>query len=119
MPMKLILLAISSFILFSCKKDASKTTVSGTVQQQEGCLPDSWLVAIDNPNSDKYSFICKTFMPPSASLNCTNSIYIVNLPASMKQPGKKISFSGWNEQASCLSSRLAPRQVEALNIKEQ
>lgn len=119
--MRYFLLITAILLICSCKKDELKQTVMATVQQKGGCFGNSWLVLIEDPDPDRYSFICKTSMPPgsSSSFNCTNSIYIVNLPASMAKLGTRISFSGWKELASCLSSSFAATHVEAYNIKER
>lgn len=105
-------------LFISCKKDKDQWAY-GTVTSQGSCLGGAWLITIDNPDSEKYPFLCtydpiSSFYPP-----CANQVYIVNFPASLAISGKKIRFSSWNIQPSCFSSTSAPNFIEASNISEQ
>jgi|GEM_PF-6450831 len=102
----------------SCKKEKTYPVIFGTVQQQGGCLPSTWLVHIPGDVADKYSFLCK-LPSPTSSFNCSNSVYVLNMPASFAQLGKRIKFSRWNSHASCLSSSMAPQHIEVSDLRAE
>lgn len=116
--MKNLFLSFSVLFFFSCEKDSDKSDrVMGTVQVKGGCYQNSWLVAIDNPDPDKHSFICDEATLAGTAYNCTNAVYIIDLPEHLAKAGKKIRFSVIEEIASCLSYSFAPAHVEAKNIQ--
>jgi len=117
--MKCFLFILSLSLLISCKKDEGKNYVAGVIVQKGGCGINTWLVAIENPDPNRQSFLCKNEPSPPIGYNCTNSVYIVNLPASLAIAGKKIGFSRWNELASCLSASAAPPHLEVFDITEK
>jgi hypothetical protein len=108
----LIIFLLLTFI--SCKKDNDKL-VTGTVDIKGGCFTDSWLIAIDNPNPEKHSFLRKTTFPTATLYNCSNAVFIT-LPASLAKPGKKIRFTYVNMQGSCLSYSEAPNHIAVKNL---
>ena len=117
--MKYISFILVSLLLISCKKDEEKINITGIVAQKAGCGQNTWLVVIENPDPDKHTFLCKNESPPVSGYNCTNSVYIVNMPASLAIAGKKISFSRWNELLSCLSASAASPHLEVFDMKEK
>ncbi|MGZ8523664.1 MAG: hypothetical protein ACXWV1_04505 [Chitinophagaceae bacterium] len=100
--------------LISCKKDNDNFT-TGTVDIKAGCFTDSWLIAIDNPNPEKHSFLRNTAFPTATLYNCSNAVFI-NLPASLAVPGKKIRFIYVDMQVSCLSYSEAPNHITVKNL---
>jgi hypothetical protein len=116
--MRLLSFLLLIILFVSCKKDKDQWAY-GTVTSQGSCLGGAWLITIDNPDSEKYNFLCpynpiSSFYPP-----CASQVYIINLPAGLAMSGKKIRFSSWNIQLSCFSSTSAPNFIEASNISEQ
>lgn len=116
--MKKWIVAFILLFLFSCKKEKSKW-ITATVMQSAGCFPNSWLVKLDNPDASKYSFLCNptqaTFF--ASTTNCTNSAIILDLPASLSQPGTLIKFSQWTDKGLlCFSSTLAPHHLEVTDV---
>jgi hypothetical protein len=80
------------------------------------------LVRLDDPNPKFLPFLC----PPDVSLlsssttNCGNSVFILNMPASLAQAGKKVKFSKWEDRGLfCFSSTLAPHHLEVTDLSEQ
>jgi hypothetical protein len=118
---------LASFLLISvlfiaCKKDTTYPEISGTVISQTGATLNSYLVEIDSlSRQSSYSFFCENSgtMPPIGSYNCRNSIFITNLPASLKVDGMKILFSKYkNLGANPLwSSTYVPRDVEVYDAR--
>lgn len=116
--MKILFLFLLAIPFFSCEKDRDNSgSLTGTVQVKGGCLQNTWLVAIDNPDADKYSFICDEPALTGTLYNCTNAVYITNLPQQVAQAGKKIRFSFRKEMPSCLSYSFAAAHIEAENIQ--
>ncbi len=113
-----IVLLLLCFSFFACKKESSDRVI-GTVKQSAGCFATSWLVTIENPDPDKHSFICKETILAGTAYNCSNAVFITNLPDKLAVSGKKIRFSVRNVQPySCLSYNLAPYHIEAENVSE-
>jgi len=102
-----ILIFLVSFI--SCKKD-NDNSPTGTVQIKGGCFSDSWLVAIDNPDPAKHSFLRGTFVPTGTFYNCSNAVFI-SLPAPLAKAGTRVRFSYDRIMASCLSYSEAPNHI--------
>ena len=104
-----VLIFLLSFI--SCKKD-NDNSITGTVQVKAGCLSDSWLVAIDNPDPAKHSFLCADTVAIvlATYYNCNNSVYI-RLPSSLAVAGTRIRFS-YIQTDSCLSYSAAPPHIQ-------
>ena len=98
--------------LISCKKD-NDNSITGTVQVKAGCLSDSWLVAIDNPDQAKHSFLCADTVAIvlATYYNCNNSVYI-SLPSSLAVAGTRIRFSYIQTDPSCLSYSAAPPHIQ-------
>ena len=105
-----ILILVVSFM--SCKKD-NDNSITGTVQVKGGCFLDSWLVAIDNPDPAKHSFLRATSFATATLYNCSNAVFITLMPE-LAKAGTKIRFSGiTNYGVSCLSSSEAPNHITA------
>ncbi len=113
------------FVLFiACKKDTTYPEISGTVISQTGATLNSYLVEIDGADSQSsYSFFCEASvtMPPIGSYNCRNSIFITNLPSSLKVNGLKIVFSKYKSLGAnpLWSSIYVPRDVEVYDAREK
>jgi hypothetical protein len=111
----IIIIILTSFA--SCKKESVHPVITGTVQQEGGCSPGTWLVHITGTH--KYAFLCESSSSFS-SFNCTNSVYIINMPASFSQLGKRIKFSKWKDiGGSCLSSSFAPHLIEVSDLSAE
>jgi hypothetical protein len=112
------LIIILLFAAAACNKEKNPV-VTGTVQQPGGCLANTWLVFIDNGNAAQYSFLCES--PTStSSFNCSNSVYILDMPASFRQLGKRVKFSRWKDNGlSCLSSSFAPHHLEVSDLSAE
>ncbi len=99
----------------SCKKDKDNF-VTGTVLEKGGCFSDSWLIAIENPDPAKHSFLRATNFPTGTLYNCSNAVFISLTPA-LAKAGIKIRFSGiTNHMGSCLSFSEAPNHIEVKEI---
>lgn len=111
--MKGLIFAFLILLLFSCKKESTKW-ITGTIIQT-GCYPGSWMVQIDNPDWTKEPFLCGP--NPEVARICENTTVIVNLPASLSQPGTQIKFSQWTDKGLlCFSSTLAPHHLEVADV---
>ena len=96
--------------------------IMGTVMEQQSCFPNSWLVRLDNPNPRFQPFLCGADVSilSSSTTNCGNSVFIINMPVSLAQAGKKIKFSKWEDKGLlCFSSTLAPHHLEVTDLSEQ
>jgi hypothetical protein len=99
----------------SCKKD-NDNFVTGTVQVKRGCFSDSWLIAIDNPDPSKHSFLRTTTFASATFYNCSNAVFI-DLPSSLAITGTRIRFSHIDTQPfSCLSYSEAPNHITVKNL---
>ncbi|MBC7851704.1 MAG: hypothetical protein H7Y31_18315 [Chitinophagaceae bacterium] len=91
----LVCLTFCSFIL-SCNKDRGGDNVHVTVLQDSNHSPGAVLVEVENAVSGAYSFLCINPPQPGApGHSCGNSVYILNLPASLKAPGTQLVFTKW------------------------
>jgi len=110
-------------ILFcACKKDTTYPEITGTVISQSATSSNFALVEIDNPGSQlSYSFFCENIVttPPIGHFDCGNSIYIINLPASLKVNGLKIAFSKYKNLGPnpIWSATNVPRDVEVYDAR--
>jgi len=103
-------------ILSSCKKENSRT-FNATVLHEIGCAADSRLVMIENFSFRKPSFLCED-QPQLSAWNCSNTVFIKNLPAELSITGKKIQFARWKDFGlDCASYSLAPRNIEVYDAK--
>lgn len=101
------------FLSLSCTKN-NDDFVTGRVEVKGGCFSDSWLVSIDNPNPQKYSFLRATVLSGTA-FNCSNAVFI-GLPSSLAATGTRIRFIYTGTEASCLSSSEAPNHIRVKNL---
>lgn len=117
---KAFVLFLTVFILAACTKNKN-SVITGTVIAQQSCTPDAWLVRLDKPNYRLYSFLCneEVSVVSSASLNCGNSVFILNMPPALAQDGKKVKFSVWEDKGlQCFSSNLAPHHLQVADLAE-
>ena len=114
--MVILLLALG---LFSCDKDDQEEAITGTVTAAGGCFPNSWIVLIDNAKPSDHPFICENGSLSSSMYNCGNSVYISDMPASLAQPGKRVTFTRWGLKASCFSATYAPSHLEVYDLRDR
>jgi hypothetical protein len=113
---KLSLIFTACIILTACTKEKN-FVATGTVINNLGCFANTSMVEIDNPDPAKFSFICNENQP---GLNCKNAVFIMNMPAHLAVPGKKVTFSIWKDMGlQCLSSSYGAHHLEVMDIKEQ
>jgi hypothetical protein len=106
-----------SFLLLSCKKD-KEGVATGIVLSQTGCFDDYYLVAIDNPDYSKHSFLRKSIMSSCAGCyDCSNAAF-VQLNSSFGRPGIRIAFEFIESIPSCLSNSEAPEHITAKNVRK-
>ncbi len=110
----LLFIFLFMFTTLSCKKENS-LLVSGIVVESKGCLPDSWLVAILDPDFSKHPFLHPTVLDCAACYNCSNSVFI-SLNPDLAVPGTKIRFEYDRTEVSCLSSSEAPEHIRVKEI---
>ena len=117
--MKTLVIAFVFLSISSCKKE-NDDWIAGTVGQDHSCFPNSWAIRLDEPNYRKYSFLCS---PSDASMsswtnNCDNTVFIIDLPLSLRQPGTRIKFSKWVDKGLlCFSSIFAPHHLEVEDVR--
>lgn len=113
--MRQTLFFISALLILglSCSKN-NDNFVTGRVEVKGGCFADSWLVSIDNPNPQKYSFLRATVLSGTA-FNCSNAVFI-SLPLSLSSQGTRIRFTYTGTEISCLSSSEAPNHIKVKNL---
>jgi hypothetical protein len=113
-----ILLLVVGLLSFSCKKESNREVI-GTVVTPGGPTARSFIVQIDNPNPDIYSFICSDngTMPPVPQISCFTHIFVLNLPVNLQAPGTRIRFSKYADKGlnPIWSSIYPPRDVEVYN----
>ncbi len=112
-----LFISLALGLFAACSKDNEKL-VTGRVDVQGGCLPDSWLVIIDNPNPEKHSFLCAADPTAATIYNCSNAVFI-RLPLSLATTGNKIKFSYRDTEPSCLSYSRAPNLITVKNLSRQ
>jgi hypothetical protein len=117
---------ITTLLLFACMfhgcTKENRKLVKGTVILQEGCAPGGYLVKITDPDAKRFSFLCnkETSIISSATYHCGNAVFILNMPGSIAQEGKKVKFSLWIDNGSyCFSSNLAPHHLEVQDLSEE
>jgi hypothetical protein len=118
---KFIILLLITFFFQGCTKENRKL-VRGTVIMQQGCAPGAWLIKLTDPDPKRFSFLCnkETSTISSAIYHCGNAVYILSMPASMAQEGKKVKFSLWTDKGPyCFSSNLAPHHLEVQDLSEE
>lgn len=114
----LFTIAVVGLLALSCKKEKSPEVI-GTVIAPSAAGARSFIVQVDNPNPDVYSFICRdnSTMPPVPQVSCFTHIYVLNLPANLQAPGTRIRFSKYSDKGlnPIWSSIYPPRDVEVYN----
>src|SRR5688572_19638090 len=97
-------------VLAGCDKDNDQFA-TGTVMQAAGCYPDSWLIAVDNPDPRHHDFIRPTSFSTATLFNCSNAVFI-RLTSAFAKPGSKIRFVAGEIELSCLSYSEAPNHIK-------
>jgi hypothetical protein len=117
-PLSLLLLLVAP----ACKKDKHQDQlVTVTIQEKGPFNANSYAATVENANPAVYSFLCNLpagqFKP---IYSCSDAIYITNLPANLRVPGKKITFTGWKDsgQPAPFSSINNAHELEVYNAKE-
>jgi hypothetical protein len=113
--MKILGLFLLLIVAVSCNKKEEDYYVYGTVVDGQGCYAGSRLVWIDHPLPVAYDFLCKD--APASGMNCGNSVFVMDIPASLAVTGQKLMFRGWTTKVSCFSSTTAPNHIEVKDIK--
>ena len=118
-PLSLLFLLSS----MTCKKDRFVgPPVTVTIQEKGPFNANSYAATVENPDPAVYSFLCSLpageFKP---TYSCVDAIYITNLPANMRVPGKKITFEGWTDsgQPAAFSSINNAHELQVYNAKEK
>ncbi|WP_276483285.1 hypothetical protein [Paraflavitalea pollutisoli] len=104
-----LLLTVSLLASISCKKDKKHNdsfTVTIVAQSTSGTAT-TFAATVSNPNPDTQPFLCK--IPTDIGrpkYNCTDAVYLRNLPADMRIIGKRIRFTRYKDygQNGLLSS---------------
>lgn len=115
-----ILLAFSIGCSLACKKD-SKPAVVVTITEKTSFGVDTYAAIVENPDPAIYGFLCSlgasNFKP---TYNCTNAVYITNLPSSLAVVGKRVTFSSYkdNGQPPLFSSINHAHELEVNSPKE-
>jgi hypothetical protein len=114
--MRFIAILAAAFLMtVSCTKE-SRGTIHGTVINEGGM--GYYLIEIELPSANQ-SFICtEPFVPPAGAYNCTNAIYITNMPAAARTAGTKIAFSRYKDlgRNPIWSSTTVPNDVEVYDL---
>jgi hypothetical protein len=105
-----------------CKKDKHQDKmVTVTIQAKSTFNENTYAATVENPDPAIYSFLCTLpagqFKPP---YSCIDAIYITNLPASLKIPGTKITFNGWEDsgQPALFSSINHAHELKVYNAQK-
>ncbi len=115
-----ILLSFSVCCSLACKKD-SKPAVVVTITEKVSFGANTYAALVENPDPAIHGFLCSlgasNFKP---TYNCTNAVYITNLPSSLAVVGKKITFSSYqdNGQPLLFSSINHAHELEVNSPKE-
>ena len=120
--MKSVYILLSFIVCCSlgCKKD-SKPAVVVTITEKASFGANTYAAIVENPDPATHGFLCSlgasNFKP---TYNCTNAVYITNLPSSLAVVGKKITFSSYqdNGQPLLFSSINHAHELEVKNPKE-
>lgn len=114
MQKAILFISVLFFSFISCKKD-NDNFATGIVNVKGGCFQDSWLIAIDNPDPKKHSFLCATPVTTATFYNCSNAVFI-SLPSSLAVAGTRIRFSWTSTEPSCFSFAQAPDHITVKNL---
>jgi hypothetical protein len=105
-----------------CKKDKHQDKmVTVTIQQKSIFNENTYAATVENPDPAIHSFLCTLAAgQPKPTYNCTDAIYITNLPVSLKIPGTKITFNGWKDSGQPLlfSSINHAHELEVYNAQK-
>ena len=86
----------------------------------KGCDPTAWVVILDQPDASKYRFLCPPYTGSESGYNCSNSVAILNMPASLAQPNKRIKFSKWEDKGLlCLSSFYGTHHLASTDVQAE
>lgn len=111
------LLAICLIALAGCKKDnAPAAIVTITEKSSFGVV-----ALVENPNPTDHAFLCQPANPNSLPVyNCTNAVYLSNLPAALNVVGKKIRFTKFKDhgQPQLFSSVNNAHELEVYDAVE-
>lgn len=115
-----ILLAVCLFSSMQCDKDGSQTVIV-TVAEKSGFGENTYACLVENPNPALHKFLCTLgASDPKPIYNCTNAVYIKNLPANLAVPGKRVIFYGYhdNGQPALFSSINHAHELSVNNPQE-
>ncbi|MBX3241005.1 MAG: hypothetical protein KIT80_15975 [Chitinophagaceae bacterium] len=117
--MKKILPILIAVTVFGCKKE-NNHPVKGTVLTVNSGIT---VVAVENPDPNKYSFICSNdMMIPEETINsCTKNVFVLNLPGGLQVEGKKIQFSKYKDKGPnpIWSVSFAAHDLEVYDARER
>jgi len=98
-----LVLPLFLMVSFSCRKDKKGNTIHGIVKMKvevsTSTWSNSWVVEITNPEASKQGFLCDKMFGMASSFypNCSNAVFVVNLPAHLAKPNQKILFTDWKD----------------------
>ncbi|MDF2193418.1 hypothetical protein [Paraflavitalea sp. CAU 1676] len=93
------LLVVGAVAAGGCKKDKQPAaTVTIAVQSNFGLA-----ALVENPNPADHRFLCNLgSSDPKPIYNCTNAVYLKNLPQNLAVVGKKIRFTKFKDNGQPL-----------------
>lgn len=98
-----ILLAICLFTAMACKKDAGPTITVTVTEKVSWGIDSAYAAIVDNPDPSIHKFLCTLgASEPKPFYNCTNAVYIRNLPASLAVAGKRVTFQKYKDDGQPL-----------------
>ena len=87
----------------SCKKDSKAVTVIVTIAHKSAFGPNLYAAIVENPDPAIHKFLCTLGTgDPKPTYNCTNAVYVNNLPANLAVVGKRIAFTSYKDNGQPL-----------------
>lgn len=115
-----ILLAFSVCCSLACKK-SSQPAVVVTITEKVSFGVNTYAAVVENPDPTIHGFLCTLGASNYKPLyNCTNAVYITNLPSALAVAGKRVTFSSYkdNGQPALFSSINHAHELEVNSPKE-
>ncbi len=82
----------------ACKKDTGPTVIVTVKEKISWGIDSAYAAIVESPDPSNHTFLCTLgASEPKPFYNCTNAVYIRNLPASLAVAGMRVTFNKYQD----------------------